>query len=79
MSFTFRRAFGDPVLSRAGADRQGRAVKAALTALGSANARAFLNTHHQGLRGRPLDLAWRATGPHCVAAPAWRWRGLETC
>ena len=82
MSFTFRRAFGDPVLSLAAADRQGRVVKAALAALGSADARAFLNAHHQGLRGRPLDLAVASDSgltaveaALCVEAR----RGLESC
>ncbi|MGZ8310514.1 MAG: hypothetical protein ACXWUP_07230 [Allosphingosinicella sp.] len=40
-----------------GARRQGRAVRLALEALGTAEARAFLNRHHSGLSGRPLDLA----------------------
>ena len=38
--------------------RQGRIVNLALASLASADAaKAFLNTHHEGLRGRPLDLA----------------------
>ena len=47
-----------PVLSRDQFSRQGRAVRAATTALADNGAvRAFLNSHHEGLRGRPLDLA----------------------
>ena len=47
-----------PVLSRDEGTRQGRAVRAAQAALGDIEAvRAFLNCHHQGLDGRPIDLA----------------------
>ena len=63
-------------------DRQGRAVNAALAALGRANARAFLNTHHQGLRGCPLDLAVaRDSGLTAVEAALCveARRGLESC
>ena len=39
-------------------DRQGRVVRSAHAAFGSAEAvRDFLNSHHDGLQGRPLDLA----------------------
>lgn len=38
--------------------RQGRAARAAQAALGSVDeVRAFLNNRHEGLGGRPLDLA----------------------
>ena len=38
--------------------RQSRAVRSAQAALGSVEAvRAFLNTHHERLGGRPIDLA----------------------
>ncbi|MFL6843670.1 MAG: hypothetical protein ACJ8ER_02175 [Allosphingosinicella sp.] len=47
-----------PVLSRDQFSRQGRAVRAASAALAdNAAVRAFLNSHHEGLSGRPLDLA----------------------
>jgi hypothetical protein len=46
------------VLSRDAGARQGRAVRAAQAALGDIEAvRAFLNSHHDGLAGRPIDLA----------------------
>jgi uncharacterized protein (DUF2384 family) len=38
--------------------RQGRVVRSAQIALGTTEAvRAFLNSHHDGLGGRPLDIA----------------------
>jgi len=47
-----------PVLSSDQFSRQGQAVRAASAALADHSAvRSFLNTHHAGLRGRPLDLA----------------------
>lgn len=47
-----------PVLSQDQFSRQGRAVRAASAALADNEAvRAFLNSHHEGLSGRPLDLA----------------------
>ena len=47
-----------PVLSRDEFARQGQVVRAASAALAdSAAVRRFLNSHHAGLRGRPLDLA----------------------
>jgi hypothetical protein len=47
-----------PVLSSDQFSRQGRAVRAATAALAdSAAVLAFLNSHHKGLSGRPLDLA----------------------
>lgn len=47
-----------PTLSPDEGRRQGRAVRAAQSALGSVDAvRAFLNSHHDGLDGRPIDLA----------------------
>lgn len=59
MSFGgFRRANKGPVLSRDEGLRQGRAVRSAQQALGSVEAvRDFLNSHHQDLQGRPIDLA----------------------
>ena len=57
MSLSFRKAWRGPVLSREQGKRQGQAVRSALAALGTDDARAFLNGHHIGLRGRPLDLA----------------------
>jgi hypothetical protein len=57
MSPRFRRA-AEPRLSRAEQVRQGRVVNAAHAAMPTVEAvRAFLNTHHDGLCGRPLDLA----------------------
>lgn len=54
----FRKSRTGPVLSREESERQGRAVKAAQAALGSVEAvRAFLNTQHDGLGARPIDLA----------------------
>ena len=58
MSMRFRKASFGPKLSHAEQVRQGRVVRSAQAALVTADAvRAFLNTHHDGLRGRPLDLA----------------------
>lgn len=46
------------MLSQDEGRRQSRAVRSAQAALGSVDAvRAFLNTHHKALRGRPIDLA----------------------
>ncbi|WP_129790689.1 antitoxin Xre/MbcA/ParS toxin-binding domain-containing protein [Sphingosinicella sp. CPCC 101087] len=57
MSFAFKKPRIGRTLSTDELSRQGEAVKSALAALGGANALAFLNTHHDGLCGRPLDLA----------------------
>jgi hypothetical protein len=58
MSPRFRRANLVPKLSHAEQVRQGRVVRSAQAALiGTDAVRSFLNTHHDGLRGRPLDLA----------------------
>ena len=47
-----------PVLSLDEGKRQIRAVRAAQVALGSVEAvRAFLNSHHDSLEARPIDLA----------------------
>lgn len=54
---SFQPARAGQVLSQEERSRQGRAVKSAVTALGNAHALAFLNQHHEGLRGRPIDLA----------------------
>jgi hypothetical protein len=54
----FRKSASGPVLSPAQFARQGRAVRAASAALTDMDAvRVFLNSHHAGLHGRPLDLA----------------------
>ena len=53
----FRNRWIGPVLSRDEGVRQGLAANAAFAALGVDGARTFLNAHHKGLRGRPLDLA----------------------
>jgi uncharacterized protein (DUF2384 family) len=53
-----RKQQSGPVLSRDEFSRQGRVVRAASAALAdTAAVRAFLNSHHEGLSGRPLDLA----------------------
>ena len=53
-----RRGRHGPVLSPDEGKRQIRAVRAAQEALGSVDAvRSFLNSHHQALKGRPIDLA----------------------
>lgn len=55
---TFKpRIWGDQAPSPDERSRQGRVVKLAIAALGNAGAMAFLNRHHDGLCGRPLDLA----------------------
>ena len=47
-----------PTLSPDEGKRQGQAVRSAQAALGSVDAvRAFLNSHHERLAGRPIDLA----------------------
>ena len=54
----FRKKRTGPVLSFEQGARQGQAVRSAQTALRSTEAvRAFLNSHHAGLSGRPIDLA----------------------
>jgi uncharacterized protein (DUF2384 family) len=54
----FRKARTGPVLTNEESARQGRVVKAAQAALGSVEAvRDFLNSHHDTLGGRPIDLA----------------------
>ena len=58
MSFPFRKAKAGPALSADEGRRQSRAVRSAQAALGSVEAvRAFLNSHHSTLKGRPIDLA----------------------
>jgi uncharacterized protein (DUF2384 family) len=53
-----RRGRSGPILSRDEGNRQLRAVRSAQAALGSVDAvRAFLNSHHDRLEGRPIDLA----------------------
>jgi hypothetical protein len=52
----FRKAA--PMLPRESGARQGQVVRSAQAALGSTDrVRSFLNNHHAGLGGRPLDLA----------------------
>ena len=54
----FRKANLRAPLSHDAQVRQGRIVGTAQAAFGDIDAvRGFLNTHHDGLRGRPLDLA----------------------
>lgn len=54
----FKKRRSGPVLSRDEFARQGHAVRAATAAFADAGAvRGFLNSHHSGLGGRPLDLA----------------------
>lgn len=53
-----RRSRNGPVLSPDEGKRQGRIVRSAQAALGSVEAvRDFLNSHHESLAGRPIDLA----------------------
>jgi hypothetical protein len=54
----FKKRRSGPVLSRDEFARQGHAVRAAAAAFTDSGAiRGFLNSHHSGLGGRPLDLA----------------------
>jgi hypothetical protein len=54
----FRKRKTGPVLSPDAFARQGDAVRAAAAAFADpAQVRGFLNGHHGGLGGRPLDLA----------------------
>jgi hypothetical protein len=53
----FRKRPSGPHLSRDQAERQGKVSSQAFLALGQADAIAFLNTHDDGLGGRPIDLA----------------------
>jgi uncharacterized protein (DUF2384 family) len=54
----FRKSRKVAILSREESVRQGKAVRSAQAALGSVEAvRAFLNTHHESLGGRPIDIA----------------------
>jgi uncharacterized protein (DUF2384 family) len=54
----FRKARKASTLSREESVRQGKVVGLAQAALGSVEAvRAFLNTHHEALGGRPIDIA----------------------
>lgn len=58
MSFQFRKAPVGPVLSFEERERQWQVVRIAQAALETPDAvRDFLNNHHDGLDGRPLDLA----------------------
>jgi uncharacterized protein (DUF2384 family) len=58
MTMRFRRTRAVPPLSPTQQERQSRVVKAAQAALPGTDAvRAFLNTRHDLLRARPLDLA----------------------
>ena len=55
---TFRKADRRPSVSREVAARQVRLLRATQAALVTADAtRAFLNSEHAGLGGRPLDIA----------------------
>jgi hypothetical protein len=54
----FKNRRSGPVLSPDEFARQGHAVRAATAAFTDSGAvRGFLNSHHSGLGGRPLDLA----------------------
>lgn len=54
----FKTSRSGSVLSREEAVRQGQVVRMAAVALPDTGAvRLFLNSHHAGLGGRPLDLA----------------------
>src|SRR5438067_4515894 len=59
MNHAFRkRAPKIPPLSADEGKRQGRAARVAQAALGSVDeVRAFLNSRHEGLNGRPIDIA----------------------
>jgi hypothetical protein len=58
MSMNFRKSVRRPAVSREVAGRQARLLKATQAALITADAtRAFLNSEHAGLGGRPLDVA----------------------
>ncbi|TVV69970.1 antitoxin Xre/MbcA/ParS toxin-binding domain-containing protein [Sphingomonas solaris] len=57
MNRPFAKRFNAPRLSPPEAARQGSATNAALKALGATEAVRFLNAHHDGLGGRPIDLA----------------------
>jgi len=58
VSRPFANRFNAPRLSPEEAERQGRATRLALQALGQSGAAvAFLNTHNDALNGRPIDLA----------------------
>jgi uncharacterized protein (DUF2384 family) len=56
-SRVFRRARTGERLPPEQAERQGRIARIAFEILGRDGATAFLNTHDEGLGGRPLDLA----------------------
>jgi hypothetical protein len=66
----FKQPKSGPVLTRDEFARQGHAVRAATAAFTDAGAvRVFLNSHHAGLGGRPLDLAVASvTGLEAVEA-----------
>ena len=58
MSGRFRKNHTLPRLTREEMVRQGRIVNVAQAALADiVSVRAFLNSHHDGLGGRPIDLA----------------------
>ena len=58
MNGRFRKRANLPRLTREEMVRQGRIVNVAQAALADiVSVRAFLNSHHDGLGGRPIDLA----------------------
>lgn len=58
MSGHFRKRSDAPRLTREEMVRQGRIVNVAQAALADiVSVRSFLNSHHDGLGGRPIDLA----------------------
>lgn len=79
MSFPFRKARLASRLTHDEQERQGRAVKAAQAAFMNVDVvRAFLNSHHAGLRARPLDLAVQSSaGLRAVEAQILAERGLR--
>jgi uncharacterized protein (DUF2384 family) len=58
MNHAFRKRARTSTLSADEGRRQGRAARSAQAALGSVDeVRAFLNSRHEGLNGRPIDIA----------------------
>lgn len=57
MNKPFRKRPNTPQLSAEAAARQGRVARIAWEKLPAGAAVEFLNAHHEGLGGRPIDLA----------------------
>ena len=79
MSAMFKKARKASPLSNDEATRQGHAVRAAQAAFADmAMIRSFLNDHHVGLGGRPLDLASQSeAGLKAVEATIYSERHLR--